>query len=124
MQYEVRESSAGALAQYRRAGEPSIPAERIAEAGDFLEILLGCPTDTLVLAREDLAPDFFRLRTGLAGEFLQKLSNYRRRLVILGDFSQEPSPALQAFIGESNRTGHAVFAPDLETAARLLRSLP
>ena len=37
----------------------------------------------LVLDETDLGADFFDLRTGLAGEVLQKFTNYRARLAIV-----------------------------------------
>jgi hypothetical protein len=37
----------------------------------------------LVLDEKDLSPDFFDLRTGFAGEVLQKFTNYRARLAIV-----------------------------------------
>jgi hypothetical protein len=109
-------SSKGELSRFHREGE-----ERIARLADFLDLLGSCPSPTIVLERDDLAEDFFDLRSGLAGELLQKVSNYRRRLVILGDFSDFPSRALRDFIYESNRTGQVVFAADLERAIELLR---
>ena len=41
---------------------------------------------SVVLQKEQLAPAFFELRTGLAGAILQKFSNYRMKLAICGDF--------------------------------------
>ncbi len=66
---------------------------------------------TLAILPVDLLdPAFFQLRTGLAGEALQKFVNYRLKLVILGDYSQfaSNSAPLRAFIYESNR-GNAVW---------------
>lgn len=37
----------------------------------------------LVLAEEDLGPDFYDLKTGLAGELFQKVVNYRGRVAIV-----------------------------------------
>ena len=37
----------------------------------------------LILAHGDLGPDFFDLRTGLAGEVIQKFVNYRVRVAIV-----------------------------------------
>jgi hypothetical protein len=37
----------------------------------------------LVLTEEDLGPDFYDLKTGLAGELFQKVVNYRGRLAIV-----------------------------------------
>lgn len=66
-----------------------------------------------VLVHEDnLHPDFFNLRTGLAGEILQKYSNYRMKLAIVGDFGKYESKALQAFIIECNRGSHIFFVAD------------
>jgi hypothetical protein len=89
---------------------------------DFLDFMASAPSTTLVLRREELATEFFNLRSGLAGEILQKVSNYRVRLAILGDFSDIQSRALRDFIRESNATGQVVFAPDLDAAQGLLTS--
>jgi hypothetical protein len=37
----------------------------------------------LILTEADLSPEFFDLRSGLAGEFLQKFTNYRMRVAIV-----------------------------------------
>jgi hypothetical protein len=37
----------------------------------------------LLLTEEDLGPDFYELKTGLAGELFQKVVNYRGRLAIV-----------------------------------------
>jgi hypothetical protein len=37
----------------------------------------------LILDEKELSPDFFDLRTGFAGELLQKFVNYRARLAIV-----------------------------------------
>ncbi|MBB5232997.1 DUF4180 domain-containing protein [Deinococcus budaensis] len=44
--------------------------------------------DGLILTEADLGPDFFELRSGLAGELFQKLVNYRvRTALVLPDFT-------------------------------------
>ncbi len=44
--------------------------------------------DGLILTEADLSPEFFRLRSGLAGEAFQKFSNYRLRVaLVLPDFA-------------------------------------
>lgn len=92
----------------------------VASAGDFLDLMGLAPDRTLALAREQLHPDFFELRTGLAGEILQKVSNYRCRLGIFGDFSAVPSRALRDFIYESNRTRQVMFLPGLAAWSQAL----
>ena len=59
--------------------------------------------DGIILHQEDISPLFFDLKTGLAGEILQKFSNYRMRLVIVGDYALYKSKSLQDFIFESNK---------------------
>jgi hypothetical protein len=69
-----------------------------------------------------LHPDFFDLSTRLAGEVLQKFTNYHVQLGIVGDFSRYPSRSLQDFIRESNRGTQVVFAACLgEALERLSR---
>lgn len=65
----------------------------------------------VVIPARRLTPDFFQLRTGVAGAMLQKFVNYRLRLAIIGDFSAlaSNSSALHAFIQESNRGGAIWF---------------
>ena len=70
----------------------------------------------MILYRESLHGDFFDLKTGLAGEILQKFSNYRFKLSIIGDFSEYKSKSLNDFIRESNRTGIINFAGSLDEA--------
>ena len=94
---------------------------KIARVTDFLDAMASCPTPTFVMDKHDLAEEFFDLKSGLAGEFLQKVSNYRKRLAILGDYSAIAGKALRDFIYESNRTGQVVFAEDLEGAIDLLK---
>jgi hypothetical protein len=58
--------------------------------------------DKMILHMKNITPLFFDLKNGLAGEILQKFSNYRVRLVVLGDFSKMDSKSLNDFIRESN----------------------
>lgn len=71
---------------------------------------------SLIIHEKDLGPDFFDLKTGVAGEILQKFSNYRMKLAIVGNFSDVKSKSLRDFIRESNRTGIISFVSDVEEA--------
>lgn len=74
-----------------------------------------------ILIREDqVNKDFFRLETGFAGEILQKFSNYRMNLAIIGDFSKYQGKSLRDFIRESNRGRRIVFVSTKDEALRLL----
>ena len=94
---------------------------RIASLGDFLDLMANCPTNTMILRKADLPPAFFDLKTGVAGEYLQKISNYRRRLILVGDFKAVKGRAFADFVRESNRTGQVVFAPDIPGGIELLK---
>jgi len=94
------------------------------DVGDALDVMSDAyhqGADALVLHAVNIAPAFFELRTGLAGDVLQKFTNYGIRLAIVGDFETVESRSLRAFIGESNRGRHIAFVADLETALERLR---
>lgn len=66
----------------------------------------------IILHEKNIAPEFFNLKTGLAGEILQKFVNYQVKLTITGDFTGIKSKAFQDFIRESNTQGHIHFKSD------------
>lgn len=95
----------------------------ITSPGDILGIMgdigyQGCAK--LIVHSGDLSVDFFDLRTGLAGEVLQKFSNYRMQLAIVGDFSHLKSRSWRDFIRESNRGRTVSFLPTLDEALSAL----
>lgn len=65
--------------------------------------------DALILHEANIIQDFFDLKTGMAGEILQKFSNYRVKLYIVGDFSRYTSKSLNDFILESNKGNQVNF---------------
>lgn len=72
--------------------------------------------DKAIVYEKNITSDFFDLKTKLAGEILQKFSNYRIGLAIVGDFSKHESKSLHDFIFESNKTRHVNFVTMLEEA--------
>jgi len=76
--------------------------------------------DSLMIHEENITPLFFDLKNKMAGEILQKFSNYRVRLAIVGDFSKYNSKSLHDFIYESNKTGLVNFVSTTEEAIRTL----
>ncbi len=63
---------------------PSASRVSIRSAKDISHALSAClEQGGLVLTEGDLCPEFFDLRSGLAGELLQKFVNYRARLAIV-----------------------------------------
>ncbi|AGZ38835.1 DUF4180 domain-containing protein [Actinoplanes friuliensis] len=73
-------------------------------------------SEVVALPVSRLSDDFFELRTGLAGEVMQKFVNYQIRLAIVGDISERlaASESLRALVHESNRGRHIWFVPDLD----------
>lgn len=91
----------------------------ISGADDILDLIAEVSlneSNKLVIHRDSLHPDFFDLKTKMAGEILQKFSNYRMKLAIVGDFSSVKSRSLNDFIRESNRMGIVTFVDSLESA--------
>ncbi len=70
----------------------------------------------VIVGQENLAPPFYNLKTGVAGEIVQKFSQYGMFLAIVGEFEGNPSDAFQAFVIESNRGSYLYFAPTIEAA--------
>ncbi|KUJ53278.1 DUF4180 domain-containing protein [Chryseobacterium sp. JAH] len=74
--------------------------------------------DKVILHEKNIIPEFFDLKTGLAGEILQKFSNYRISLAIIGNFEKYQSKSLKQFILESNKTQHINFVENLYDALK------
>ena len=74
----------------------------------------GSKADLLAIPVERLAPEFFRLSSGVAGEVLQKFVTYGCRVAIVGDIDAHvaPSSALRDFVHESNAGRHVWFVRD------------
>ena len=72
--------------------------------------------DKVILYEKDITPLFFDLKTGIAGEILQKVSNFRMRLAIIGDFEKYESKSMKDFIFESNKNRQVNFVPTLQEA--------
>ena len=76
---------------------------------DALDLMADCDYQgarKIIVHKENIVQDFFDLKTGLAGEILQKFSTYRISFAIIGDFSNIGSKSLSNFIYESqNKSG-------------------
>lgn len=91
----------------------------ISNAQDALEMMMNCiyqGASSIIVYRHNLVPDFFDLKTGVAGEILQKFSTYNARLAIVGDFNEISSKSLRDFIYESNQQGRINFVATTDKA--------
>ena len=89
---------------------------------DLIGATYGQEIDLIAVPIARLGEEFFKLRTGVAGAFIQKFLNYSYRLAIVGDISTHTasSEPLRDFVYESNKGKHVAFVPDLDAlAARL-----
>ena len=69
---------------------------------------------------------FLTLRSGVAGEVVQKFVNYRLRLAVLGDIAGPlaASGSLRDFVREANRGTNLWFLADLDELAGRLGGAP
>jgi hypothetical protein len=78
----------------------------------------------IIIHQKNIIPDFFDLKTGIAGDILQKFSTYNVQLAIIGDFSKYSSKSLKDFIFESNKHGRINFVNSIEEAKERLKNNP
>lgn len=117
------EEIGGVRAYVCDAAGPQIATER--DVSDLLGEMFSLRAGWVVIPAARLTPAFFDLKTRFAGEMLQKLVNYDRRVVILGDISAAVagSGALRDFVRESNRGTTVWFMPDMAALeAKLARA--
>lgn len=81
----------------------------------------GC--NRIIISKDLVSEDFFKLSTRLAGEILQKFVNYQNKLAVFGDFSGYTSKPLKDFIYESNIGRDFFFVSTAEEAVRKLENV-
>lgn len=95
----------------------------ITELQDAIDIIAEVSyndSECIIMNEKHFSPLFFDLKSGLAGDILQKFSNYKMRLFIIGDFSNFKSKSLQDFIRESNKYKLVNFISDSKEAFEIL----
>jgi len=113
MEIETHEINSLKIAEVMADG---IIVSSAADGLDLLGTLYFDGFDKIVLHEKNITPGFFTLKTGLAGEILQKFSNYRMDLAIVGDFAAYESESMKSFMLESNRFGQINFVSSLQAA--------
>ena len=76
----------------------------------------------MVIGEHSLGEKFFDLKSGFAGEILQKFSNYNVKLAIVGDFDNVGSKSLRDFIRECNRGRQVFFVGDEKAEIKRLQA--
>jgi hypothetical protein len=92
----------------------------LSTAQQFLQMMMDSCAEGIIVHQKNIDEQFFDLRSGLAGEMLQKVVNYRLRLAIVGDFSIYESNSLRDFIFESNKSNSIAFVATVEEAIKKL----
>lgn len=111
------------ITQHQGQTLAEVTGTSIQSSQEALEILINCAyegAEKIIIHADQLMPAFFDLKTGIAGEILQKVSTYQLRLAIVGDFSQYNSKSLRDFIFESNKVGRVNFVASVEEAKERL----
>lgn len=90
------------------------------DATDLIGNLYYQEADKVILHEKTITPAFFDLKNKLAGNILQKFSNYRMRLAIVGDFGKYPGKPLKDFIRESNKGRQVHFVSSRPEAISVL----
>ena len=105
-----------------RTPENGPPLGSEQDALDLLGEAYGHDATMIAVSASRLHEDFLKLRTGMAGAFLQKMQNYGFRFAVVGDISAAvtESEALRDFVYESNKMGRMLFVADDEELARRL----
>ncbi|MCX6121727.1 MAG: DUF4180 domain-containing protein [Ignavibacteriales bacterium] len=90
---------------------------------DILD-LLACgnenETNLFLLEETNFISEFYDLKTGLAGEILQKISTYRARQAIVGSFEMAESKKFGEVMVELNKGSQVRFARTKEEAVSWL----
>jgi hypothetical protein len=96
------------------------------DALDLIGEAMYSGAELILVPVERLTEDFFHLKTGLAGQIMQKFVTYRRHLVILGDISEHvaQSRALRDFVYETNRGNQVWFLTSLQELDLRLKRTP
>lgn len=93
----------------------------IQDNDSFFDLIYSAKSDTIAIYSSHLPDRFFDLKTGFAGEIFQKIVNYQKRFIIIGDYSNITSKSFKDLIYESNKTGKVIFAETLDEAISLLK---
>ncbi|MBD2866456.1 DUF4180 domain-containing protein [Paenibacillus sp. IB182363] len=112
------------MARYRWSGCRYLFVHDVQDALDLMASISynnnGCYK--ILINKSNITEDFFELKTGLAGDVLQKYANYKVKLAIVGDFDKYNSKSLKDFIYECNNGKQVFFLKDKQEALHALHS--
>lgn len=105
--------------------EASGAITRLQDALDIVAASHEFDAENVLLRAEQLPSEFFELRTRFAGEFVQKLMNYRLKVACVFRDDGSCGPRLREYVHEA-RTGHwfRSFFDEAEAIAWLVSGTP
>ena len=92
----------------------NIVLQTVEDAVDLIGNMSYQGFDKLIIHEENMISDFFELKNKIAGNILQKFSQYSMPLAIIGDFEKYESKSLNDFIFESNKGNQINFLTTVE----------
>lgn len=99
------------------------PEVIIQNEADILDLVAACgeyETNKVIIYQHHLSPDFFDLKTGLAGTLFQKFANYRMKGAAVISLKGIKSERFKELIFESNKGNLFRFFEDRESAEKWL----
>lgn len=109
---------------YARRFQPDAPIAKVQTALDFIADAGQQEISRVLFHESDFAPAFYDLKTGLAGEILQKFSNYQVKAALVGEYKNLPGPRFREFMLESNRGNQLRFYQTESAAIAWLTATP
>lgn len=107
--------------KYIECSSKDTPISTEQHALDLITACMENYTNLVMLHTEALADNFFKLRTGLAGSVLQKLTNYHVKVVVVINDNQKIKGRFKDLLTESNKgNSFRVFSSKAEAESWLL----
>jgi Domain of unknown function (DUF4180) len=97
--------------------------EQIKDLSEFLDFIGNARyngTANVLINSGHLTDDFFDLKSGVAGEYLQKISNYAIRAAIILNESHLEHPRFREMVFEANRSGSIAYFSEKNKAEEWL----
>jgi hypothetical protein len=117
MDIKLHETAGGKIAEIISDG---ITIKDTDDALDLMAEARYLDAGKMIIHENQISPSFFDLKTRLAGDILQKFSNCRMQLALIGGFSKYKSKSLQDFICECNKGNRIFFMENLDDAIEKL----
>lgn len=92
------------------------------ELNDLLSLCYVHDSNLILVAAANLSPEFFNLRSGLAGAAMQKFANYQAKVAVVLAPDAVNSERFKELVYEMNQSNHFRFYDDVEAAEEWLVS--